>query len=205
MAISIQSKKLTGVRGNPSLDNIVVTVYLDGIELNLDELNDSLEHTTYNPEKYPAIIYKISNELDINSSTTANIFSSGKAVIVGGKTNEDINATVDELVGILEDKLETNINHTEAVNNMIVMSTYKTEFNLTSLTIHLGLEDTEYEPEQFPAIVKRLSVNNSSGVALIFTSGKVAYVGANSVNEVLELKNHLEKELDDFMQFTESA
>lgn len=202
MVVNINSNKVNKIRGDPSVDNIVVTIYLDGVELELDKINNDFDNMKYNPEKYPAIIYNISDDLNIDSSTTANLFNSGKIVIVGGKTDREINITINKLIELLEDKLNTNLEYTTKVNNIIVTSTYKTKFNLTALTIHLGLEETEYEPEQFPAIIRHLTVGDSSGVALIFNSGKITYVGANSINEVLDLKENLEKSLDEFNQVT---
>jgi transcription initiation factor TFIID TATA-box-binding protein len=49
------------------------------------------------------------------------------------------------------------------------------------LAISLGLESTEYEPEQFPGLVYRAPDGN--GTIIIFASGKVVFTGFGSVNE----------------------
>lgn len=59
--------------------------------------------------------------------------------------------------------------------------------NLSAVSILLGLESTEYEPEQFPGLIYRPS--ESPFILLIFASGKVVITGGTS-------KRRAEKELD---------
>ena len=56
------------------------------------------------------------------------------------------------------------------------------EINLTNITISLGLEHVEYEPEQFPGLVYRLE--NPKVVCLLSGSGKVVITGARSVEDM---------------------
>jgi transcription initiation factor TFIID TATA-box-binding protein len=53
--------------------------------------------------------------------------------------------------------------------------------NLNALAIGLGLERTEYEPEQFPGLVYR--PEDGDAVLLVFGSGKVVITGAKSVEQ----------------------
>ena len=46
----------------------------------------------------------------------------------------------------------------------------------------LGLENVEYEPEQFPGLVYR--VKEPKAVILIFSSGRIVCVGARSTEDV---------------------
>jgi transcription initiation factor TFIID TATA-box-binding protein len=52
--------------------------------------------------------------------------------------------------------------------------------NLNALAIGLGLEKTEYEPEQFPGLIHRPSVADS--VVLRFASGRVVITGSPDLN-----------------------
>lgn len=52
------------------------------------------------------------------------------------------------------------------------------EINREALTVALGLEHTEYEPEQFPGLVYRPP--QSEPKLLIFASGKALVVGTTS-------------------------
>jgi transcription initiation factor TFIID TATA-box-binding protein len=66
---------------------------------------------------------------------------------------------------------------------------------LNAIAIGLGLENIEYEPEQFPGLVYRIS--DPKVVVLLFGSGKLVVTGgrkpedaANAVDQIVEeLKN----------------
>lgn len=65
---------------------------------------------------------------------------------------------------------------------------------LNALAIGLGLEYTEYEPEQFPGLVYQ-SIGHPM-VILIFASGKVVVTGAKDTNDTEEAFPSLKEELD---------
>jgi len=55
-----------------------------------------------------------------------------------------------------------------------------TNIDLTKFSLAVGLENVEYEPEQFPALVYRYQ----KLTALIFSSGKVILTGAIKTDEL---------------------
>jgi transcription initiation factor TFIID TATA-box-binding protein len=63
----------------------------------------------------------------------------------------------------------------------VFVGTFETDVNLNALTIALGLEQTEYEPEQFPAIVYRPP--QFAVTLLIFSTGKVIVGGTTDREE----------------------
>ena len=60
------------------------------------------------------------------------------------------------------------------------MSGMERPLNLSALVVGLGLEVTEYEPEQFPGLVYH--PDDYACVLLIFASGKVVITGAQEVD-----------------------
>jgi transcription initiation factor TFIID TATA-box-binding protein len=52
------------------------------------------------------------------------------------------------------------------------------QLNLNAVAIGLGLEQVEYEPEQFPGLIFR--VDDPDVVALLFGSGRIVVTGAKS-------------------------
>ena len=56
------------------------------------------------------------------------------------------------------------------------------------------LEGTEYNPEQFPGLIKRIKEPKTS--ALIFSSGKVVCTGASSMDKVRESIRKIIKDLE---------
>jgi transcription initiation factor TFIID TATA-box-binding protein len=77
--------------------------------------------------------------------------------------------------------------------NAVYLEDLKTSVQLEALTIHLGLENVEYEPEQFPGIIYRppeLDVVN-----LIFATGKTIISGTIHDEDAEESAEHLRKQI----------
>ncbi|MEM3036138.1 MAG: TATA-box-binding protein, partial [Thermoplasmata archaeon] len=80
------------------------------------------------------------------------------------------------------------------VQNIVAVYDLGVELNLTDIAMSLGLENVEYEPEQFPGLVYR--VEDPKVVLLLFGSGKVVCTGAKRKEEIIEAVNKLKKELE---------
>lgn len=112
--------------------------------------------------------------------TAALIFGSGKLVCTGAKTVEDskkaIHITVDHMR-----TLDPDIPHEFEIKiqNIVASANLGKTLNLESVA--LDLENTEYEPEQFPGLVYRLS--DPKVVLLLFGSGKVVCTGAKTFDD----------------------
>lgn len=78
-------------------------------------------------------------------------------------------------------------------NNAVFLEDFETNIQLETLSLHLGLENVEYEPEQFPGVIYRPPEIGT--VNLIFSSGKTIISGTVE-NEVAEQSSeHLRKQL----------
>jgi transcription initiation factor TFIID TATA-box-binding protein len=64
---------------------------------------------------------------------------------------------------------------------------------LSTIAITLGLENVEYEPEQFPGLVYR--VFDPKVVFLIFKSGGIVCTGAKTVEDIYAAVKILKNEL----------
>jgi transcription initiation factor TFIID TATA-box-binding protein len=69
------------------------------------------------------------------------------------------------------------------VRNLVSTAEVDYEVSLNMLNIGLGLENTEYEPEQFPGLVFRPSSNSCT--IIVFASGKIVITGVRE-KEVAE-------------------
>ncbi|RLF64638.1 MAG: TATA-box-binding protein, partial [Thermoplasmata archaeon] len=79
------------------IQNVVASAVV-ATELDLDKVAESLENVEYEPEQFPGLVLRFE---DIG--TVALLFRSGKVVCTGGKSEEDINRTVESLRKILKD------------------------------------------------------------------------------------------------------
>jgi len=159
------------------VENIVAsTVFAE--KLDLDMIAQSLEDAEYEPEQFPGLVYRLKNP-----KTATLLFRSGKANCTGAKNIEDVRKTVDIIAEKLKNLgMNINKNLEIVVQNMVAMANLGGELNLTETATALGLENVEYEPEQFPGLVYR--VKEPKVALLIFTSGKVVCAGARNTEDI---------------------
>ncbi|NYT01111.1 MAG: TATA-box-binding protein, partial [Methanocellales archaeon] len=67
------------------------------------------------------------------------------------------------------------------------------ELNLNAIAIGLGLENIEYEPEQFPGLVYR--IKEPKVVVLLFGSGKLVITGGKKTEDIEAAVKKISKEL----------
>ena len=67
------------------------------------------------------------------------------------------------------------------VQNIVSSADLGHNLNLNALAIGLGLEDVEYEPEQFPGLVYRM--DEPEVVILLFGSGKIVITGGKQTQD----------------------
>ena len=79
-------------------------------------------------------------------------------------------------------------------NNAVFLEDFGTEIHLEALAIHLGLENVEYEPEQFPGLIYRPSEIGT--VMLVFNSGKSIISGTTSEEVAKRSATYLREKLE---------
>ena len=170
------------------VQNIVAsTIFAE--KLDLEMIAESLEDAEYEPEQFPGLVYRLANP-----KTATLLFRSGTANCTGAKNVEDVRKTVD----IIADKLkklgvEVYKNPEIIIQNIVATADLEGELNLTETAIGLGLENVEYEPEQFPGLVYR--VKEPKVAMLLFSSGKIVCAGARSIEDASKAVKKLSKEL----------
>jgi len=135
------------------------------------------------------LVYKLSNP-----KTATLLFKSGKANCTGAKSIEDVHKTIDIIVERLR-KLGVDVykNPEITVQNIVAVADLGGELNLTETAMGLGLQNIEYEPEQFPGMVYR--IKEPKVAMLLFSSGKIVCTGAKNVEDVSIAAEKLSKEL----------
>ena len=79
------------------------------------------------------------------------------------------------------------------IQNIVAISDLGTELNLNEVAMGLGLENVEYEPEQFPGLVYR--IKEPKVAMLLFGSGKIVCTGARWTEDVALAVDKLSAEL----------
>jgi transcription initiation factor TFIID TATA-box-binding protein len=172
------------------VENIVAsTSFAD--KLDLDAIAQSLEEAEYEPEQFPGLVYRLSNP-----KTATLLFRSGKANCTGAKNIENVKKTVEIIADKLR-KMGIEVYKNEelkiVIQNIVAISDLETELNLNEVAMGLGLENVEYEPEQFPGLVYR--IDDPKVAMLLFGSGKIVCTGARKTEDVSVAVEKLSKEL----------
>ena len=170
------------------VENIVAsTTFAE--KLDLDIIAKSLEEAEYEPEQFPGLVYRLSVP-----KTATLLFRSGKANCTGAKNIEDVHRTVDIIAEKLK-KLGVEVykDLKIIIQNMVATADLGGELNLTETAQGLGLDNVEYEPEQFPGLVYR--IKEPKVAMLLFSSGKIVCAGAGCTEDVSKAVERLSKEL----------
>jgi transcription initiation factor TFIID TATA-box-binding protein len=171
------------------LVNIVISSDLKK-DIPLEKMAATLSNTEYNPEQFPGLVLRIKEP-----KTTALLFSSGKIVLTGAKSLEEVKNGIQEIKNILKKiNVEITIDPEYNIQNMVASGNIHMDLNLNSLA--MKLERTEYEPEQFPGLVYKIG-GKTNATFLLFSNGKIVCTGTKyeaqsheAVKELIEqLKN----------------
>lgn len=109
-------------------------------------------------------------------------YRSGRCSIAGGDSVEHFESVVEKVNDVMRDLLEFEYVPAVEVSNIVATADVGSNISLEALTIELGMERTEYEPEQFPALMYR----DSDYVMLVFSSGKLLCTGLTDLQAVSE-------------------
>jgi transcription initiation factor TFIID TATA-box-binding protein len=81
------------------------------------------------------------------------------------------------------------------IQNIVSSGDLDHVLNLNAIAIGLGLENVEYEPEQFPGLVYRL--DDPDVVALLFGSGKFVVTGGKHLDDADDALRVIKDQLSD--------
>mmetsp|Transcript_3340 Transcript_3340/g.5370 ORF Transcript_3340/g.5370 Transcript_3340/m.5370 type:complete len:210 (+) Transcript_3340:314-943(+) len=161
----------------PTLQNIVATVNL-GCQLNLKQITLHARNAEYNPKRFAAVIMRIREP-----KTTALIFSSGKMVCTGAKSEDNARLAARKFARIIQ-KLDFPAQFKEfKIQNIVGSCDVKFPIRLELLAVRHA-SYCSYEPELFPGLIYRMI--DPKVVLLIFVSGKIVLTGAKEKSHIHE-------------------
>ena len=157
--------------------NVVASGALD-VELDLEAVARELDDVVdYDPEKYPGAYFQFEDDAPLIT-----LYCTGKYIITGAESEAEVGRLRDEFLAMLHRHgiVSAADDAWFTVQNYVCMADMERSLNLSALAIGLGLEVTEYEPEQFPGLVYR--PHDHACVILVFASGKVVITGAQEID-----------------------
>ena len=170
--------------------NLVASLNLNTrIDLNLLIERNLVANIEYEPSQFPAAIVTIKEP-----KASFLVFSTGKIICTGAKTLKQIKDSFYK-VKLIITKTGTKIKDMPEIKitNMVVTTDLRKRFDLDKLA--MNLENVEFEPEQFPALIYKIHEPKAS--FLIFSNGRIVCTGTNKLEIAKNAINRLIKKLND--------
>lgn len=173
-------------KSNLTVQNIVATSSL-GKSVPLMKLARSNANTEYNPEQFPGLVLRVKKP-----KSAVLVFSSGNLVCTGTKSIAQVKEVIASVIKQLR-KIGIRVTDKPKINvqNIVASGSVGLMLNLNALA--LILENTEYEPEQFPGLVYKLWDPNAT--FLLFSNGKLVCTGTKNREELENARKQLLKHL----------
>jgi transcription initiation factor TFIID TATA-box-binding protein len=158
------------------IENVVASVSF-GQPINLQQIATLLgDMVEYRPEQFPGLVFRLNKP-----KTATLIFSSGKMVCTGARSEKEVYKAISIIIDKLKARgIKLPPNPRIQIQNIVASAKIFAEVNLEKAA--LILENTMYEPEQFPGLIYRSE--DPRVVMLIFSSGNIVCTGAKKESDV---------------------
>jgi transcription initiation factor TFIID TATA-box-binding protein len=170
------------------IENVVASATLNQ-RIDLNAVVKGYPGVEYRPEQFPGLVFRLKRP-----KTATLIFSSGKMVCTGAKSEKEAKRAIKKVVKELK-KSGIIIPGKPLIKivNMVASANLSGRIELEEAAFSLGR--TMYEPEQFPGLIYR--VDEPKVVILLFASGKLVCTGATKEEDVYEAVGNLHKKLEE--------
>ncbi|MDI6806387.1 MAG: TATA-box-binding protein [Candidatus Aenigmarchaeota archaeon] len=180
------------VRFHTRIENIVASTTFE-TEIPLEKIVSKYEDVEYEPEQFPGAVYRIRKP-----RAAALIFGSGKIVCTGARSIRDVKTVLKKVARMVKSvRVKVPKKYEVQIENIVASAKFDARLNLDKIAY--GFESAEYEPEQFPGLVYRMTTPKVA--FLLFTSGKIICTGVSNVKDVKRSIEKLSNELERISAF----
>ena len=170
------------------IENVVAAATLNQ-RIDLNAVVKGYPGVEYRPEQFPGLVFRLKRP-----KTATLIFSSGKMVCTGAKSEKEAHRAVKKVVRELKKGGIVIIGQPELkVVNIVASVSLGGIIDLEKAVRPLG--KTMYEPEQFPGLIYRM--DEPKVVMLLFASGKLVCTGARKEQDVYDAVHKLHRNLEE--------
>ncbi len=168
------------------VQNIVATTSL-GKPVSLTKLARTHSNTEYNPEQFPGLVLRIKKP-----KSAVLVFSSGNLVCTGTKSVAQVKEVIHQVIKQIA-KIGIKITDKPKITVQNIVASGSIDLTLNLNVLALQLENTEYEPEQFPGLVYKLI--EPPATFLLFSNGKLVCTGTKNKQQLEESMKQLDKNI----------
>jgi len=175
---------MTASKSNLKVQNIVATTSL-GKPVSLTKLARTQSNTEYNPEQFPGLVLRVKKP-----KSAVLVFSSGNLVCTGTKSVAQVKEVINAVIRHIA-KIGIRITEKPKITVQNIVASGSIDLTLNLNVLALQLENTEYEPEQFPGLVYKLV--EPTATFLLFSNGKLVCTGTKNKQQLEESMRQLNK------------
>src|SRR5712691_1326520 len=171
-----------------SIENVVASTTVNQT-VNLNLITQIFPDVEYHPDQFPGLVFRLKTP-----KTATLVFSSGKMVCTGAKSEEQAIKAVRSVVQKLrKGGIKIKKDAVIVIQNMVASVDLGGKVHLERAA--RSLPRSMYEPEQFPGLIHRML--DPKTVILIFESGKLVCTGAKKESDVYKAVHHLHTMLEE--------
>jgi transcription initiation factor TFIID TATA-box-binding protein len=176
------------VEASINIENVVGTATFNQ-RIDLNAVMKGNPGVEYRPEQFPGLVFRLKKP-----KTATLIFSSGKMVCTGAKSEKESRRAVLKVVKELKKSGIIILRKPEIkIVNIVASASLGGLIDLEKCAY--SLRRTMYEPEQFPGLILRM--DEPKVVILLFASGKLVCTGATKEEDVHEAVCKLHETLEE--------
>jgi transcription initiation factor TFIID TATA-box-binding protein len=173
--LTLTRKTLNRERTQVEIQNVVAIADLNQ-NLDLDVILQVTPGSRYEPQRFPGLIYRLKKP-----KTTTLLFKTGKMVCTGAKSSKSAKSAIGQVISDLTGNgIIIVARPAVSVENIVASANLHGAIDLENVAEQLYR--TMYEPEQFPAVIYRMT--EPKVVLLIFANGKIVCAGAKKEVDV---------------------
>lgn len=177
-----KKKTLIG-RPKFKIENIVASADLQ-LDLDLYSIAFKVYDVEYEPEQFPGAIFKMKEP-----KSSLLLFKNGKIICTGCKSEKEVQTAVNKTQKMLF-KYASNIRKKGkakfTIENIVASANFAVMLDLYGIAS--SVHDVEYEPEQFPGAIFKMTDPVKSSL-LLFKNGKIICTGCKSEKGVQQALN----------------
>jgi transcription initiation factor TFIID TATA-box-binding protein len=176
------------VEASINIENVVASATLNQ-KVDLNAVVKGHPRVEYRPEQFPGLVFRLKRP-----KTATLIFSSGKMVCTGAKSEKELRRAVLKVMKELKKSGIIILGKPELkIVNMVASGNLGGIIDLEKAAY--TMRKTMYEPEQFPGLIYRM--DEPKVVLLLFASGKLVCTGGRKEEDVYEAIDKLHKTLEE--------
>lgn len=158
-------------------------------ELDLNRLSECDSRIEYGKNRYPGAYIRFDNHF-------ATIYRTGKYIMQGIKSIDEINQFFSSIKDILSPFCDTSLFSYPSISNIVCSSDVGHTIDLTRLLMKFNYDDLDvtYEPEAFPGLILKTEKVTYN----VFSSGKFLMLGCTDPSLITQLEDNFMKKVDGY-------